>query len=162
MNLLDWGDITLGTITGLVIAGIIMIILIFHLESIVGIRNAKKIHDMSEKCVVGCANKKLCTATNNLRSAGYYMFDDPNNKCVVTRWEISHIITHIFLGYFTNIYISQFISVGFELYEHYYLDCGSILDLLYNFTGFIIGHQLKNAYINSASVNNIINLPHPI
>jgi len=73
----------------------------------------------------------------------YYLFDENSEKCVVTKWEISHFFTHIFLGYFTNIYISQGISVGFELYEHYDLNCGSYLDLIYNFLGYIIGYILK-------------------
>lgn len=144
MNLFDWGDITVGVYIALIIVGICMYIVIFHLEKIIGENNAKLVHNYTEKCVISCSNEKICNRMNKLRDTGYYLFDDNSERCVITKWEISHLLTHVFLGYFTNIYISQGISVGFELYEHHLLNCGSYIDLLYNFVGFIIGHYLKN------------------
>jgi hypothetical protein len=144
MNLFEWGDISTGVYVALIIAGICMYVVIFHLEYVIGDKNAKIVHDYSEKCLIPCSEKKLCDKLSNLRDNGYYLFNDNPEKCIVSKWEISHFITHIFLGYFTNIYISQSISVGFEIYEHYVLDCGSYLDLGYNFMGFLVGHFLKN------------------
>ena len=144
MNMFEFGHISNNTILGLIIAGIIMYALIFHLDSILGEKYTKKFHNFSEECLVGCGGRKTaCDITNNLRDTGYYLFDSDSDKCVVTKWELSHLVTHIFLGYFTNFHISTAVSVGFEIYEHYVYDCGSVLDLLYNFTGFIIGHKLK-------------------
>ena len=143
MNLFDWGNITTNIYIALIITMIILYMIIFHLKNIIGEKNARIVHDITEKCVISCSDKKLCSKVNNLRDSGYYIFDENPEKCIVTKWEISHLIFHMFLGYFTNIYISQGISVGFELYEHYILNCGSYLDLGYNFIGFIIGHKLK-------------------
>lgn len=159
MNLFEFGDISTGVYVSLIIAGICMYVSIFHLEKIVGDETSKKIHDYTEKCTIACSDEKICTQVNNLRDDKYYLFDGNSEKCIVTKWEISHFITHAFLGYFTNIYISQSISVGFELYEHYILQCGSYIDLFYNFSGFIIGHILKNAQLHINNNNNNINVP---
>jgi hypothetical protein len=146
MDLLDWGDISIGVYVVLVLVGIIMHQLIFNLDNYIGKKYAKYIHNYTEQCAVNCSNKEQCNYINSFRDDHYYVFDGNVEKCLVTKWEISHFITHVFLGYFTNIYISQGVSVGFELYEHHMLDCGSYLDLIYNFTGFIIGHTIKNYY----------------
>jgi hypothetical protein len=143
-NIFEWGNISTGVYVAIIITGMVMYTVIFHLEKIIGERNTKIVHNYTEKCVVSCTSKKTCNKINKFRDKGYYLFDEKSEKCVVTKWEISHFITHLFLGYFTNIYISQSISVGFEMYEHYVLDCGSYLDLVYNLSGFIIGHLLKN------------------
>lgn len=125
---------------------IIMYLCIFQLELILNQKNIDKVHNFSEKCLVGCSGREsTCDCLNSYRDNGYYLFESDNNKvrCAITRWELSHIIFHIFLGYFTNIYISQGLSVGFEIYEHYFYDCGSYLDLMYNFMGFLVGHSLR-------------------
>jgi hypothetical protein len=47
------------------------------------------------------------------------------------------------LGYYTNFYVSFGIGTGFELYEHFVHDCGSLLDFMYNMLGFLIGSYFK-------------------
>ena len=144
MNLFKYGKIPPLTYFIVIVVGILMYLGIFYLEILVGVDNSKSIHDWTEKCVIPCKDKKLCDELHKYRDDHYYVFEKDTEKCLVTKWEISHLITHIFLGYFTNIYISQGISIGFELYEHYHIDCGSYIDLVYNFVGFLIGHTLKN------------------
>jgi hypothetical protein len=143
MDILEWGNISTGVYVVLTIVLLCMYVVIFHLDKIIGDENAKLAHDYTEECAVSCSDKVQCETVNSYRDEHYYLFDGNSKKCLVTKWEISHLITHIFLGYFTNIYISQGLSVGFEIYEHYSLDCGSYIDLGYNFIGFVIGHNLK-------------------
>lgn len=142
MNLFEWGNISTGVYVALIISGIIMYVIIFHLEKIFDEEIKNKFLRNIEQCVIPCSKKK-CKTINKMRDKDYYYFDN-SEKCVISLWEISHFITHIFLGYFTNIYISQGISIGFELHEHFNLNCGSYLDLGYNLTGFLVGHYLKN------------------
>ena len=143
MNIFEWGHVPLGVYVFICIAGIIMFVLIFHGEDLFENERIQKIYAWLYKCVIKCGKK--CHA-NNFHGAGYFMKAKHFNRCSVTRWEITHIFTHIILGFFTNIYISQTISVGFELYEKYIFNGGSWLDLGYNFGGFMIGHKLKNAW----------------
>lgn len=123
---------------------VIMYILIFHLEKVVGDNTAKKIHKWSEECVKDCKNDE-CDKVNGLRGSGYYLLGDEDSptNCLITKWEISHFIFHMFLGYYTDIYFSQTLSIAFEIYEQIFYKCGSLLDLVYNFLGFLLGHYLK-------------------
>lgn len=125
----------------------VLYVVIFHLEKVVGTNVSTKIHESTEKCVVTCKDK-LCKA-NNMRGKSYYLLGDKNapTNCLITKWEISHFLLHVMLGYWTNIYVSQGLSIGFELYECLVYDCGSILDLFYNFAGYLTGYYL-NKFIN--------------
>jgi hypothetical protein len=145
MNLFEWGTISTGVYVALIIAGICMYIVIFHLEKVLGEKKKNLFLKNIEQCIIGCdsTSNKNCKLINNLRDKDYYYFSK-SEKCVISLWEITHFITHVFIGYFTNIYISQGISIGFELHEHYNLNCGSYLDLGYNLCGFLVGHYLKN------------------
>jgi hypothetical protein len=67
-------------------------------------------------------------------------------------WELTHFLFHIGLGYYYNLPVSIAISVGFELYEHCFKDCGSWLDLLYNGLGGIVGVALYHFVNRKAGV----------
>lgn len=151
MDLFEWGNISTGVYVALIIVGIIMYINIFHLDQIFSKETTKKINKWSYSCAIKCDDEKQCKKYNNLRDKNYSLdFDEfgSSKLCKVTKWEVSHFILHLFLGYFTNIYISQGTSIIFELYEHYVLDCGSYLDLGYNLAGFLTGYYLKNYIIS--------------
>lgn len=117
---------------------------IFHLDTFFNKSQVDYIHEFTETCLISCRNKKTCEKVNNYRDKGYYYFNPKSEKCLVTRWEISHLLMHMFLGYYSNIYVSQTLSVGFEIYESKMFDCGSYIDLLYNFLGFYIGFVLRH------------------
>jgi hypothetical protein len=81
-----------------------------------------------------------------LRGKNYFIgssTDIQAYNCFITRWEISHFIFHTFLGYYYNIYISQGISIGWEIYEHKVYDAGSLLDFIWNLGGFLFGSWLR-------------------
>lgn len=144
MELLKWHDPTLSYYT-LMIIGIIMYILIFKLDYLLPEKYLRKVHNYTEECIIGCSDKDTCDYVNKFRNDGYYLFDnDANEKCIVTKWEISHFLTHLFLGYFTNLYISLAVGFGFEIYEYKFYDCGSYIDILYNTAGFLTGFYLKH------------------
>ena len=105
------------------------------------------------KCHMECKkDDDTCEIINNNRGNNYGY--DPNidgkyrdyKNCALTGWEYSHFLFHMFLGMFYNIYISQSLSFTFELYECYEEDCGSLNDLIVNFSGFCIGYAIKSAY----------------
>lgn len=99
----------------------------------------KKLKKCTE-CLAHC-NHNICKSlTATLRDTDYLNNGSSQPAtCIFTGWELSHLIWHMFLGYFYNIYISVTLSVLFELFEHYTLNCASILDLFWNFIGLLIG-----------------------
>jgi hypothetical protein len=146
MNILDWNGVTTGMLVVLCIIGITMNYVIFNMLD----GNNKKIQyyidAVQNFCVKKCSND-YCSSITKLRDEKYYTYGDGDSKsCLITSWEISHLLFHVFIGYFYNIYISTVISVGYEIYEHYDKLCGSYLDLGYNMTGFLIGNYLKSIY----------------
>ena len=136
-------DITTGMYVLLIIILIIQYVLIFQPADILSESNNKIYYRHVNKCVVDYDTNIV--DLDKLRGSNYWLSYE-TDKCNVTRWEIIHFIFHTFLGYFYNIYVSQGISLGFELFEEYYYSCGSILDLFYNMAGFLFGHYLKYGY----------------
>jgi hypothetical protein len=97
-------------------------------------------------CAIPCRSPECAERVKKARDGGYGLKGDPGGRlrsCALTIWEISHVFTHVLLGFFFNLPVSLGISIGFELLEHYCFDCGSWLDLIYNFIGFAIGHALR-------------------
>ncbi len=141
MDIYNWNNVTTGMLVILVIIGVIMNHIIFEELDNNSEDIQKYIDKIQSYCFINCDN---CSDITNLRDENYYTLGNADaKKCLMTAWEISHMIFHIFIGYFYNIYISVSISVGYELYEHYFKSCGSFLDLGYNMTGFLIGNHLK-------------------
>lgn len=143
INILKFHEFKISVLH-LFIVGVIIFIFIFHLDMFLSKNSVNKIHNFSEKCVIKCTDDETCKKINNYRDSGYYLFDDNSDKCIITKWEISHFIMHAFLGYLTNIYVSTSLSIGFEIFEHYKYNCGSYLDLLYNFSGFLTGYYIRH------------------
>lgn len=64
--------------------------------------------------------------------------------CMMSGWEISHFIYHMFLGYFLNsIYLSTAVGIGFEIYEQKYYEIGSVFDIIWNTAGALAGVGLR-------------------
>lgn len=146
-NILAWGDVTLGSTIVLIIFILIGGRFIFHTLLGWDDETQQKINKISETCFSACETDLCKTTVDKYRGGGYYLETQntkTNRHCFFNIWELSHIITHIFIGYFYNIYYSQALSIGFELYEWKRSNCGSWFDLGYNFFGFLIGHTLKN------------------
>lgn len=90
--------------------------------------------------------KKIKKKYSSYRGKSYFMGmqnEKYNNKCIFTGWECSHLLLHVLLGYYYNIYVSLGISVGYEVYEYINYKCHSVFDLGIDFTGFIIGSSIR-------------------
>ena len=150
--ILSWSDVSLGMTVLLIIILIIMHHIIFY--TLVGWdpETQSKIHNITEFCFSRCKTDLCKNITDNARGRDYYLGSSANRNCAFGLWELSHFMMHVFIGYFYNIYYSQGISIGFEIYEWKIKNCGSWLDLGYNFAGFLTGHTLKN-YTSSNNEN---------
>jgi hypothetical protein len=163
---LGWNRVGIGLMVTVVIFLLIIYIFIFCDLELSKSGSLKKIRNYLYSCPIPCKKDNIkCNTVNSYRGNNYGF--DPNingekvrtyESCIFTGWEVSHLILHTILGFFTNIYISQSLSVGFEVYEHYSQDCGSFNDLGINFFGYCIGLGLKTAsgYNNSMLPNNIL------
>lgn len=137
---LSWNNVSIENIIILIIVVIIGTICIFYtnFES-----PSVKTINLSNICIKEC-NHDICKRLTQFRDGGYSLGSkqQPYN-CIFTIWELSHVLFHIFLGYFLNIYIAISLSILFELYEHYVHYCASVLDLFWNSIGLLIGVSIR-------------------
>lgn len=140
-TLLSWNNVTTTKMIVLLLISVVGIICIFHVNF--DFLNISGLPDMNQTCLTKC-DHYICKKITLLRDSEYTPNSDIQpNECMFTSWEFSHVIFHIILGYFYNIYISITYSVCFELYEHYFYNCGSFLDLFWNGLGLLIGVTLR-------------------
>lgn len=120
---------------------LLMYVFIFHV-----IDHIDALRPIQDACLVFCDKCNL----KKYRDDGYYThvrhktFDV--SKCSLTTWELSHLATHTFIGYHYGLRVSLTIGVGFEIFEHAYHDCGSILDVGWNTIGALIGIYLRSIW----------------
>jgi hypothetical protein len=144
-QLLAWNDVTAGMLIVLVMVCALMHYTIFTFMEGWPDETQEKINKVQATCLVKCESK--CDKVTKLRDDSYYTTGIANaKKCIFTLWEFSHFLFHIAIGYYYNIYASVGISVGYEIYEHYVRDCGSLLDLIWNFSGFLVGTTLRYGF----------------
>ena len=144
-SLFGWNNVSLKNVYGLLLINIIIYMFIFHIIDRLPISLKKCINDIQYTCFANC-NKKSCKKLTNLRDKNYYLNDYTGinlKTCMATSWELLHLLFHIFIGYYYNIYLSLATSISFEIFEHYVYECGSYLDIFWNFIGFLIGFSLK-------------------
>lgn len=148
---LGWNKVGNTSIVVLFTILSIMYVFIFMNLEISKTEYIKYLRTWLYKCHVECEkDDNTCENINNNRGNNYGY--DPNidgkyrdyKNCVLTGWEYSHFIFHVFLGIFYNIYISQSLSVAFEIYECLEEDCGSLNDLVLNFAGYCTGYTIRS------------------
>ena len=153
ISFLGWNNVGPTSSVVLAVIGAVMYAFIFLDLGISKTKHVSAFRSWLYDCPMPCKEgNKTCEKVNSLRGENYGF--DPNidggsyreySSCFFTGWEASHLLFHMFLGYFYNIYISQSLSVMFELYEQYAEDCGSWNDLSVNFVGYCIGYGLRLA-----------------
>lgn len=148
MGLLSWNDVGITSMIILVLLCLLIHSMIFHSYLFVGENSSARQFwtDALNKCYTEPCDTPLCKKYTSLRDDGYLKFSktpETAKTCLLTGWEISHFVFHMFLGYFYNIYISLGISVGYEVYEHYVHNCAGIAELGINMFGFLSGAALK-------------------
>jgi len=96
-------------------------------------------------CFSHCSiDNKTCNKMCKLKDESYFNRPVKDfDKCIFNMWELAHILFHVNIGYYLNIYWSLACNVLFEIFEHYHYDCGSVMDLFYNQLGFTIGYSLR-------------------
>lgn len=150
VRFLGWNNI--GKPSTFVLFGVlsIMYALIFMKLEISKTTYVKAIRSWLFKCHIECEEGDvICEVINNNRGGNYGF--DPNidgdricyKNCKLIGWEYSHFLFHMFLGLFYNIYISQSISITFELYEARVHDCGSLNDIVINLVGYLVGYIMR-------------------
>lgn len=119
---------------------IIMYIIIF----IVMAHYQDNFQELNETCIINCNTNTCKKIAYRSRGSNYYLTEDsiPYN-CIFTIWELSHLIMHIFIGYYFNFGYSLGIGIIFEMYEKQYYKCESYLDILYNSIGGLFGVGLR-------------------
>lgn len=153
MSFFGWNGV--GTRSSLVLAVIfaVMYAFIFLDLAISKTKHVKRLRTLLYGCTMPCREgNESCEKVDMYRGKNYGF--DPNidggsyreySSCLLTGWEASHFLFHMFLGYFYNIYISQTLSVMFEIYEHFGFDCGSVNDLSINLAGYCVGYAMRPA-----------------
>lgn len=151
MSFFGWNDV--GAANHLVLGVIFAVMYAFIFMDLAASKTkyVKLLRSWLYDCPVPCSKgNETCEQINTYRGKNYGF--DPNinggsyreySSCFFTGWEASHFLFHAFLGYFYNIYISQALSLTFEIYEHYAFDCGSFNDLGINFLGYCAGYALR-------------------
>lgn len=126
---------------GVFVALIILYILIFSYEMF-----GYGLIDYPESCYIKCKTKECHDFQSQYKGKNYYLDKQNNDQhCPFGFWELTHIILHIFIGYFLNIYYSLGIGISFELHELHVYDCASYFDILYNTLGCVTGAGLRAA-----------------
>jgi|LauGreDrversion4_2_1035121.scaffolds.fasta_scaffold03346_2 hypothetical protein len=107
--------------------------------------NINIIKDLEKECLIKCEHNICKYITNSSRGNNYYINDENSNPtdCIFTFWEASHLIMHIFIGYFFNLYYVLGIGIPFEIYEYVHYKCENYLDIVYNVIGGVIGCYLR-------------------
>lgn len=97
---------------------------------------------MHDACLFKCQSDSCVACMKKSRDEHYYPKVD-HSGCAFTVWELTHAAFHAYLGYKYNFWISFSISVGFEVFEHFFKDCGSWMDIIWNAGGCLFGLLLR-------------------
>lgn len=146
-NITSNDHITNNTIIGLTIVCILMYIFIFYA--------AEEYFPLFDKltyesCIIPCENNSCAKFIEATKGKNYYLSkyhtDWNKTNCLITPYEISHFIFHIFIGYYTNIYYSLLLGVGFEAWEYYEYNCENYMDIVFNTLGAIFGIFIRTHF----------------
>lgn len=147
-GLFGWNGVTIAMMVLLTIVCLVMYVIIFQHRDVFPQWANDLFETVFNTCPARCG-PDCNSIANKFRDETYFVepeYKGTNKNCVITTWEITHLIMHVFLGYFYNIYISVALNIGFEIYEHYKFDCGNYLDVFYNTLGFFIGYGLRGRF----------------
>jgi hypothetical protein len=142
MGIFEWGNITHTSYKNLLYIGLIINFIIFYVIEPIVLRYPINFKNMCLKTSSHPLWLKLSSYAKNKTLYPEYTIQQVQS-CVFSLWELSHILFHVFIGYYYNIYISLGVGISWELYEHYFRGHASGIDIGYNTIGFLIGHGLK-------------------
>lgn len=136
-SMLEWNHIPNDYYIALMVVLVISYIIIFHVFN-------TYFPTVQTSCFKKCKSDFCKHNVKPLRGSNYFLSNvvDPS-YCLITFWEGTHFIFHMFLGFFYNLYVSLAIGVGFEIIEVFTCDCASALDIWWNLFGYLIGHTAR-------------------
>lgn len=108
------------------------------------------IRKLDQTCVARTDNDTVRRLVEQSRGKQYYLTGGTNessdlSSCGVTIWEASHLLMHLFIGYWLDLRYSLALGVGFEIYEWWRFGCENVFDVLYNSIGAVAGAALRVA-----------------
>lgn len=114
----------------------------------------KKLNNFVAKCFYETKNPQLQKISKQLKGSQYLygesseINDRYRSSCLVSRWNIIHLVSHIVITFFYPkfwhlIFLTSFI---YEFYEYYKFKCHDYSDIVYNVTGIFIGLKLRKMY----------------
>ena len=101
-------------------------------------------------CWLNTKNKNLISFLKKIRGRIYYLNyinSDVRYSCIFSYWDLMHLLFHIPLGYYTNIYTSMGIGISWELFESIF-GHQTWTDMIWNTSGFLIGKCLSKIITN--------------
>lgn len=101
------------------------------------------VKDIDQFCFFNCDNEKCKKYTKSTRGDQYYLSGNDAYSCLFTVWELSHIIFHIFIGYYLDLRYSLLVGIPFEIFEYIQYDCENYMDITYNTIGAVIGGCIR-------------------
>jgi hypothetical protein len=115
---------------------------------------SKDLQTLFTQCVVRCPKGYECTFDAVNTRGTDYIYNSGNDHsdleenlkgCMVTGWNLSHFIFHLFLGCaFPQYLFAMFmLSATFELLEFAFFNCHDSMDILLNTCGLILGQILR-------------------
>ena len=148
---LEYGNVPIWIYSFLIIWLVITLVCMRHINR--NISNDYLTRMANKLCLVRCKSDTCNYIIDKTKDSTYYLDensdnDEKVNRCVFTVWELSHIFFHIPIGFFFNIQTSLFVGISWELIEHYHpdLNCGNIMDIVWNLIGYSIGWFLRYLY----------------
>lgn len=95
-------------------------------------------------CWISCKNPVCKRLMRLMRDDDYMIFSKTcHDECLYSAWEVSHVLLHIAIGYYLNLWVSMSLSIVFEIWEHVSHNCGSVVDVVWNTAGFLAGVGLR-------------------
>ncbi len=131
--------INLKIIIGMSVFFIILCIFLFGESE--RIRNMRS--PLNKTCFIHCKSQSCLDLQHMGKGSDYFISDPDIPYCPFGFWELSHILLHIMIGYFLNLYYSIGLGVIFEFYERFRWNCESYFDIIFNTLGALIGVALR-------------------
>jgi hypothetical protein len=96
-------------------------------------------------CMISCKTDSCIEAQKKYKGKNYHVGSvEYIPLCPIGIYEISHMILHIFIGYYFNFWYSFAFGISFEIYEYYAYNCESIYDIICNSAGALIGIGIRS------------------
>lgn len=127
-----------------------MLVYMFIFHGLVPLgKKYSSVQSLDKVCFARCGSDRWQSISRASRGDQYYLTGDDSNEssgihtCALTLWEFSHVVMHLFVGFFLDLRYSLLIGSAFEIWEWKVHSCENKLDIAYNTLGAIAGGMLR-------------------